>query len=183
MGTVRVSIPRGGVPVFPDASFPESMPGQCPWQGTSAAVPAPPGILLARLTNPPATIKDSVSVAFTGGCTAAQFRRVLPGTPPLLLHPGLVRYSGSAGTLIVQTIEPTARALKAGLDLGNRDGQLPNGTPLFSQVISATGGLGAGPGLYANNLLFQWNGFVVAVSSSELSLDQLRALVTSVVVS
>lgn len=183
-GTVHASTVPNTVTISPDSGLPYAAltRAQCPFRSTSTAAPAPAGVSLARLANPPASITDSVSIAFTGGCSSTLYQRVLPGVAPLLLNPGVIMYSGKAGAVVLKTVKPTAEALKIGLDMGDRDGQLPDGTPLYSRVVSAAEGLGTGPGLYANNLLFQRNGFVVVVSSSDLSLDQLKSLAASVVV-
>lgn len=162
------------VPVWP--ADPSVLGPNCSWQTATRAVPAPVGIEIARLPDPPASLSASVSAAFSATCAAQSDLDRGPGIP-LYLSRSMVKYSGSGGMAALLTMRPSPELLSAGMILGKPDGSLADSTPLYSDPLE-----GGGTNAFANNVMFYKHGLIVQLSG-DLALNQLVALAAKVVVS
>jgi hypothetical protein len=152
----------------------------CTPKPTTASVPAPAGLSIARISRPPWSLAGSVAVVFPGSCRSpytkmspALLKRLkqLESAPIWFKVLSQVEYSGPGGTVNLVTATASPEAVSVGPGLGNAAGSRAYGTPMWS--------------LMGTPSILQWsNGnTIVQMSSSDLTIDQMKALVPGVVVS
>lgn len=150
----------------------------CAPHGTSTDVPSPDGRAVGRLSPVPSGLAQSVSATFPP-CDVpkvAPVSQVPPSEQVSFRVLSQVQYSGSLGTLTVVTAVPSAAAISAGLDLGNRSGSLPDGTELWSMQFATDG-----TNFPANHIEWFKDGHIVELAS-DMPLDSLEALATNIAV-
>lgn len=150
----------------------------CTPHPTSAAVVPPDSRRVGRLSPVPAGLTQTVSVTFPP-CDVpkvAPMSQTPPSEQVSFRVLSQVQYSGSEGTLTVVTAVPSSAAISDGLNLGNRAGNLPDGTPLWSMQFANDG-----TNFPVNHIEWFEGGHIVELAS-DMPLDSLESLAANVVV-
>lgn len=148
----------------------------CPVRTTNPVIIAPDGRFVAQLRHVPASFARSIAVTLPpcGSKPSTRPATNVPATTDVSFRVlSQIRYSGTAGTVVLLTIQPSRIALRPGLNLGNRIGNTHNGYALFDLPCHG--------GCPAHDVRWLRQGIVVSLSGN-LSIRQLQVLAADVVV-
>lgn len=165
--------PGSGLPV-PSLRVPATEWAACS-ATTTTAVTAPDGRVVARLASPPQSLSSTITAEFPPCSSDVNTSGVSPPSGAADLSFTVlsqVEYQGSGGAITLVTASPSSAALSHALYLGNADGTLSDGTPLWTSS-------GAQSGNPTTNLSWFIHGVIVSMSGN-LPLAQLESLAQSV---
>jgi hypothetical protein len=159
-------------------SFAPPLWGGCAPHPTTSPVVAPDGRQFAQLGTVPDDLAGSVAATFPP-CWPRPPRPgvTLPRQPANLQWENItaisvVRYTGTAGQVEIDTGQATAEGMRRGLYLGNPAGTLADGTPVYDLVCS-------GGCAYRDNLRWLQDGLIVNLSGG-MSVERLKQLASRV---